>query len=305
MKALFIGVGSIGKRHIKDFYNECKRNGIVPEIYALRRVINDLGELNDYVSAQITEIGDKDSYDVAFITNPTNLHYDALLKCKGKIKYYYIEKPIFEKTDYDLTKLDINADNSYVACPMRHTLTYWKLKEIVNKNRVFSSRIICSSYLPEWRKGIDYRNNYSAIREMGGGVTLDLIHEMDYLLDLFGKPQESYNLKGQYSDLEISSDDLSVYIMKFKDMICEVHLDYFGRKASRTCEVFTHDGTYIADFYGETITYPNGNVVDCHTIENEEYINEMEYFYHFITNGEQSINSPGEAVETLKISLGE
>lgn len=305
MKALFIGVGSIGKRHIKDFYNECKRNGVTPEIHAFRRAINDLGELNDYVSAQITEIGDEDRYDVAFITNPTNLHYDVLLKCKGKVNYYYVEKPIFDNTNYDLTELDINSENSYIACPMRHTLTYRKLKEIVDNNRVFSSRIICSSYLPEWRKGIDYRKNYSAIREMGGGVTLDLIHEMDYLLDLFGKPEVSYNLKGQYSDLEITSDDLSVYILKFKNMICEVHLDYFGRKATRTCEVFTHDGTYVADFYGETITCPNGNVLDCHTIENEEYVNEMEYFYRFIMGGEKSINPPIQAIETLKLSLGE
>lgn len=303
MRALFIGVGSIGKRHIKDFYDECKKNGEIPEIYTLRRKISDLGELSEYVSGQLTELGN-DKYDVVFITNPTNLHYQALIQCKGKTKFYFIEKPIFENTDYDFENLGISSENSYIACPMRHTLTYKTLKEIVNKHKVFSARIICSSYLPEWRQDIDYRKNYSAIKEMGGGVTLDLIHEIDYLMDLFGKPEEVYNFRGTYSDLEISSDDLSVYIMKFKNMLCEVHLDYFGRKATRICEIYTHEGTYIADFYGEKIVQPDGNVKDCHVEKDEEFKNEMRYFYRFITGKNKSINNPQHAFEALKLSLG-
>lgn len=304
MKALFIGVGSIGKRHIKDFYNECQKNGIIPEIYTLRRKISDLGELNNYITAQITEIGNDDKYDVVFITNPTNLHYNALLQCKGKTKYYYIEKPIFENPDYDIATLDINSENSYVACPMRHTLTYKTLKEIVKIHKVFSVRIICSSYLPEWRKNTDYRKNYSAIKEMGGGVTLDLIHEIDYVVDLFGEPEEVYNFRGKYSDLEITSDDLSAYIMKFPNTICEVHLDYFGRKATRTCEVYTQEGTFTADFYGERIIFPDGSVKDCHVMKDEEFINEMHYFYQFITKKDKSINNPEQAIKTLQFSLG-
>ena len=81
--------------------------------------------------------------------------------------------------------------------------------------------------------------------KMGGGVTIDLIHELDYMVDLFGFPQESYNFKGTYSDLEIDSDDLSVYIARYKDKLCEVHLDYFGREYRRTCEVFVSEGTYL------------------------------------------------------------
>ena len=304
MRALFIGVGSIGKRHIRDFYQECKKNGVIPEIYTLRRQTGDLGDLNEYITAQITQIADDDSFDVAFITNPTNLHYQALQQCKGKVKYYYIEKPIFEKTDYDWESLGINSENSYVACPMRFTLTYEELKDIVNTHRVYSSRIICSSYLPEWRKGIDYRKNYSAIREMGGGVTLDLIHEIDYLTDLFGQPVESHNYKGKYSDLEITSDDLSIYILRFADMLCEVHLDYFGRKPVRTCEVYTQEGTYTADFNNERIIYPDGSIKNCYVIKDEEYVKEMEYFYRFATKQVKSVNTPEHALEILKLTLG-
>ena len=52
---------------------------------------------------------------------------------------------------------------------------------------VHSIRIECRSYLPEWRPGRDFRKSYSA-RAGEGGVLLDLIHEVDYALWLFGAP---------------------------------------------------------------------------------------------------------------------
>lgn len=301
MKVLFIGLGSIGKRHIRDFYNECLRNEVVPEIYVLRRQKGDLGELSEIITAQVTDMPD-DYYDVIFVTNPTKLHYDALAKCKGRGKKYFVEKPIFDACSYDLKALDINDHNTYIAAPMRHTKTYKTLKNIVDSNKVFSSRVICSSYLPDWRPGIDYRKNYSALRDMGGGVSLDLIHEIDYIHDLFGKPLCSFCVSGKFSDLEITSDDLSVYILKYQELVCEVHLDYFGKKSTRTCELFTSSGTYVADFYKENITLPNGDVIDCHVEQNEEFIEEMKYFFSFAMGKTSSINPPSLAMNNLTIA---
>ena len=64
------------------------------------------------------------------------------MQLKGKSNYFFIEKPIFESCDYDWKELEINEKNSYVACPMRHSGVYKKLKEIVDEYKVFSSRII-------------------------------------------------------------------------------------------------------------------------------------------------------------------
>lgn len=302
MKALFVGAGSIGKRHIKDFYLECKQNNCPLQTHVLRRTIGDLGEIQLYVDEQLTELRD-DYYDVAFITNPTNLHYEALLKCKNRVQWYFIEKPIFDDTNISIQDLGINDENSYIAAPMRHTMTYKKLKEIANEHRVFSARVICSSYLPMWRKGIDYRTVYSAHKEMGGGVNLDLIHEIDYIYDLFGMPDKIYGKSGKYSDLEINSNDLSAYILDYGNKICEIHLDYFGKKSIRTCELYTTEGTFTADFYKEKILLPDDKVIDCHVANNEEYANEMHYFYEFINGRTSSINPPSKALKTLRIAL--
>lgn len=302
MKALFIGAGSIGKRHIRDFYNECRRNEVTPEIDVLRRAVGDLGDLEPMITKQITEIQDYD-YDGVFITNPTNLHFDALKKCKGRTKYYFIEKPIFESMRQITDDLDIDDSNTYVAAPMRHTTLFRKLKETVASHRVFSVRVICSSYLPDWRKDVDYREVYSARKEMGGGVNIDLIHEIDYIYDLFGSPDEVYAVSGKYSDLEITSNDLSVFILKYKNTVCEIHLDYFGRQSRRTCELYTHEGTYIADFINEVMVLPDETTLNCHVMPNEEFINEMHYFYEFMMGKQTSINPPSLALKTLDISL--
>ena len=143
----------------------------------------------------------------------------------------------------------------------------------------YCARVICSSYLPDWRPGVDYRTVYSAHKALGGGVTIDLIHEWDYLVHLFGVPQQLYNFKGTYSDLEIDSDDLSVYIAKYPTLLAEVHLDYFGRGYRRSIELFCRDGSYLADFGAGTLTLPDGTVQHYEEDVNRRYEREIGIFY--------------------------
>ena len=306
MKVLFIGLGSIATKHIKDLVLIGSKQNIDCDITVLRRSVGELSdELHSYNIRQITEL-DSTVYDAAFVTNPTNLHFQILEQLKGKTKFYFIEKPIFESCNYDWETLGINEKNAYVACPLRHSAVYKKLKEISETNKVFSARIICSSYLPEWRPTIDYRKNYSAIKALGGGVTLDLIHEIDYMVGLFGLPEKVLNIHGKYSNLEIDSDDLSVYIAQYKYLLCEVHLDYFGRKYQRKCELYTAEGTYIADFKENTILQPDRTVLTCANGEKSNLYLEMEYFVDFVMGKQtENINPPKHGFEVLKITLGE
>ena len=306
MKFLFVGLGSISAKHIRDLTSVASERNCVCEITVLRRALSNIpDDLQAYNIKQITEL-DETIYDAAFVTNPTNLHYNALEQLKDKTKFYFIEKPIFESTKYDFAKAGISENNAYVACPMRHSATYKKLKEIADSNRIFNARIICSSYLPEWRPNIDYRKNYSAVKALGGGVTLDLIHEIDYMTGLFGKPGQVMNIHGKFSDLEIDSDDLSVYVAKYDDKICEVHLDYFGRKYQRKCELFTSQGSYTADFKTETIELPDGSVIKCDNGGKTNLYRETKYFFDFITGKAlNNLNPPQLAFDVLRIALGE
>lgn len=305
MRVLFVGLGSISSRHIRNLCSVCIDRKIHLDIDVLRRKICELPtDLKSVNINQITELQDDVHYNFAFITNPTNLHYKSLVRLKNKADYFFIEKPIFENTGYSLSDIGINSSNAYIACPMRHTKVYKEFCKILEERHIFCVRIICSSYLPDWRPTQDYRKNYSAIKSLGGGVTLDLIHEIDYMTDLFGFPDKIINVHGKYSNLEIDSDDLSIYIASYKDKLIEVHLDYFGRKPRRSCEVFTSDGTFVADFINSKILLPDEADVECKEGVNERYINEIIYFLDFVSYKKNNINSPENALKVLGVTLG-
>ena len=308
MRALFVGLGSIGTRHLKNLTALCKEKNIPLEAYALRSSARELpDETAALLAGQFTELPQGEKWDLAFITNPTHLHALSLGQLAGRVDSFFIEKPIFEATGYDLEALGLDqGQKAYVAAPMRWCGAFLALKDQMARLRPYSARVICSSYLPDWRPNVDYRQVYSAHRDMGGGVTIDLIHEWDYLVDLFGAPLESYNFKGTYSELEIDSDDLSVYIARYPTLLAEVHLDYFGRSYRRSIELFCKDGTVTADFGAGTVTLEDGRVIDCAEPVNRRYEREMEYFVNYSLQGTgESINPPAQALQVLKLTLGE
>ncbi len=310
MDVLFVGLGSIGTRHLNNLHTVARRRGIPVHADALRSGARPLREgAAQLLRAQYMRLEDlPPRYDAIFITNPTSLHRDTLAALRGRAGAFFIEKPIFDDPDADLAALGLADDQgqkAYVAAPMRWCGAMLALKEKLPGLRPYSARVICSSYLPDWRPGVDYRTVYSAHREMGGGVTIDLIHEWDYLVELFGMPLESYNLRGTYSDLEIDSDDLSVYIARYPTLLAEVHLDYFGRTYRRSIELFCKEGTVTADFGAGTLTLADGTVERYEEPVNERYLREMEYFVTYaLTGAGPSCNTPATALQVLRLTLG-
>ena len=133
-----------------------------------------------------------------------------------------------------------------------------------------------------------------------------MIHEWDYLVDLFGVPEALYNFKGTYSELEIDSDDLSVYIARYPSLLAEVHLDYFGRGYRRSIELFCRDGSVVADFGAGTLTLPNGTVEHYEEDVNRRYEREMAYFVDYaLGDTPASCNPPELALQVLQLTLGE
>lgn len=300
-KILFVGLGSIGQKHLRNLISILNERGIGFQIDALRQTDSPMEQITN-IYTECKQIP-KD-YDIIFITNPTNLHFKTIEELKSKTKNMFIEKPIFEKP-YGIT---FENGISYVACPLRFHPVIRELKAFVEKNKVFSFRGICSSYLPEWRKTGDYRECYSAQKEMGGGVELDLIHEIDYLKWVFGTPIGVKTVTGKKSDLDITSNDIAQYVFEFKDVIGSLHLDYFGRYFSdskREIEIFTSEDTLVFDLSNNCVKSLKNDAVKELDIE-DMYKNEMNYFLNIIENEEKvHYNMPSEAIESLKIALGE
>lgn len=307
MKVCFVGTGSIGKRHIRNLLAICKEKGIEIDIHLLRNTMSELPEdVISNVSRQTISIQELDTdYDAIFICNPTHLHYKVLGELKSHSKFFFVEKPLFENIERDLAALSLPQSNIYyVACPLRYTRVLVEAKRITENEKVLSARAISTSYLPEWRKKIDYRKTYSAHKDQGGGVRIDLIHEWDYLIELFGSPLEVYSMYGKYSELEIDSEDIAIYIARYADKLVELHLDYFGRKTRRLLELRTVEHEYIFDINNAIISRDGELMIDFEEEINERYKVELLNFIEIMSGRKTSNNDLQKAINTMQVCVG-
>lgn len=308
MKICIVGLGSIGKRHIKNLTSILTERNVGFQIDALRSQRKPIEEgIRKFISIEYYEVQElPNDYDIIFLTNPTSQHYDAMKKLASKTKHMFIEKPVFDYCNYNLQEIDFQESGIYyVACPLRYTRVIQWLKEFIEKNKVYAARAICSTYLPEWRPTTDYRNNYSAKKEFGGGVSMDLIHEWDYMTYLFGEPDKVHNFSGTYSDLEIDSDDVSIYIGKFKDKLISLHLDYFGRFPKRDIELYTEKDVVVGDLINNQVKFLNaGRVIDLSENRDDYQILELKYFLNVIEGRCSNTNDIKTALKVLSIAKG-
>lgn len=284
IQVCFVGVGSIAKRHIRNLRNICKLRNIDLTIDAFRRgVSEDSVEGIEHIFYDIEDV--PANYDAIFITNPTEYHLEALRNFQSKSRNFFIEKPVVSLKQIEEAKKHELKRNGiyYVACPLRYNAVIQHIKKHIDMLDVISIRCISSSYLPVWRPGKDYRETYSAHRELGGGVSIDLIHEWDYITYLFGAPNQIYHLIGKKSSLEIDSDDFAIYIAEIAGMTVELHLDYFGRKTIREIQLFTKDDTIVGDIANNKITYlVSGKVVDFQEERDDYQSRELNHFLNMV-----------------------
>ena len=306
-KICIVGLGSIGKRHLLNIVKILNKRGASYSIDLLRS--NSQKDIDSEVKNLINNIYFKmddvpNDYDVIFITNPTHLHYDTVKDFVVKTSHMFIEKPVFDSVELSIEQLNLKKNATYyVACPLRYTKVIQYLKNNIDLTKVYSARVICSSYLPEWRPNTDYRNTYSAHKDQGGGVSIDLIHEWDYVQYLFGFPNELFNFRGKFSNLEIDSDDLSIYIAKYDQMTLEVHLDYFGRKNIREIQLFTDEDTIIGDLINSEVRYlKSGKTLSFNEERDDFQLKEMEHFFNILEGKEMNPNNIDTALNTLKIA---
>lgn len=304
LKVCFVGIGSIAKRHIANLHQVCDERGVEIQIDAFRRKL----ETAEGVTNVYNDINEVPSgYDCIFITNPTEQHLNTLKIFHNKGKHFFIEKPLVSLSQIeDAQKFNLKDDSIYyVACPLRYCSVIKFIKENISPDDVISIRSISSSYLPEWRPGTDYRKTYSAHREMGGGVSIDLIHEWDYLTYLFGWPTKVICLTGKKSELEIDSDDYAIYLAELEDKIIELHLDYFGRKNIREIQLFTKTDTIIGNINDESIHFLNTQTkIDFGEERNDFQKREITHFLDLISGKVNRTDSFLHGIKLLHLTQG-
>ena len=225
-KIIIIGTGSISKKHISV-------------IKKLKYKI----ELYNISSRKFDKLSKSDLKKLTFfkpeliiICSPSSKHFNQLKKIEENFKNInvLIEKPIFEKYYNIKDKL---RNKYFVGYNLRfHPVIIFLKKFLLNK-KLFSINVVSHSYLPEWRK-ISYRKSVSAKKELGGGVLLELSHELDYLKWIFKDIKILYSFNKKISNLLINVDDiLSIIGIVKKNILLNLNINFFSKIPSRTIKI--------------------------------------------------------------------
>lgn len=302
MKVVIFGLGSIGKRHA-----EILQDHFPCELFAFRSggkklQANELGIPEIHSWEQVKAL----KPDIAFVTNPTFLHIETALKAASLGLHLFIEKPISNNLD-GITSLEAlcrrKKINCYVAYGLRFHPVIKELKRFVSGKEIYHVRIVCSSYLPSWRKGTSSKDSYSGVASQGGGVLLDLSHEFDYIKYLFGDIKKISGVYGKMSTVSFDSEDFSDVLLSTN---CaphiNLHLNFLSLLNERRIIIDHQHGCIIGDLVENKIELLSGfkKKIKQFKVTRDDYLKEQtKYFFNNLKNP-LVMNNLNESKSTLK-----
>jgi predicted dehydrogenase len=247
MKFLIAGLGSIGRRHIRNLWSLGER-----DILLYRTHRSTLGE-DEFAGLPVeTDLEAALSHQPAavIVANPTALHMEIAIPAARAGCHLLIEKPIShssERLDELEDAVRKGGGRVLVGFQFRFHPGLRRVAGLLRDGEIgqpLSARAHWGEYLPRWHPWEDYRQAYSARRDLGGGVILTLCHPFDYLRWLLGDVHAVWAFAGQLSHLELDVEDTAEIGLHFSQgTLGSLHLDYIQRPASHTLEIIGTHGT--------------------------------------------------------------
>lgn len=281
VKFVIVGLGSIGKRHQQNLQQ------LGHEIVPCHRDDN------------LSQLLEQERPDGVFVCNPTSLHLPTSLETVKAGCHLFIEKPISHNLS-GVDKLLGLAKEKKIVLQVGYCLRFEpELKKIKHKleqnkiGKVKKATIIAQSCLSDWRPDTDYKQSYSAKKSLGGGVLLDLSHEIDYAVWFFGKVKTVKAKLGYSQELGIETEAEAELKLVFESEVeVEISLDYLNKKHLRNCQIMGEKGNLAWDFKA---------IVDQGWDINEMYIEELKNFIEAIKGTEKPLVTGEEAKYVLHI----
>jgi predicted dehydrogenase len=221
-KILIVGFGEMGQR----YYNLLSKSDFKIFILTKRKLLFKNAEV-------ISNLKDTLNYNFNYIiiSSETYQHFKQVIffeKNFKKIKIL-IEKPIFEK----FRKINLRNNIYFVGYNLRQMRIINYLKKKVNFKNFFLIEVICTSFLPDWKKNRKYTDTYSSSKKKGGGALLELSHEIDYIKWLLGDFKLSFCRIEKISKLKINAEDDVIIIGKKNKIKIKIHLNICSKIVRR------------------------------------------------------------------------
>ena len=242
--ALIVGFGSIARRHIESLRSVAPHAEIV--------VFRPGGKPADCAFQHVATLDAALAAlpGLAVVASPSAFHMESLLPLLQAGVPCYVEKPpVASRADIERLRALEALPVTLTGCNLRFLPSLRRLREELRKGAIGTpvrASLQAGQWLPDWRPGTDYRKSYSASRSRGGGVILDLIHEIDVARWLFGEFEDVQAVCGKSSRLEIDAEDSAVILLGRHPLVA-IGLDYVARPSIRRYEIFGDEGTLTWD----------------------------------------------------------
>ena len=314
MKILIAGLGSIGRRHLRNLLALGEQDIL---LYRTHQSTLPDDELAPFPVESELEAALAHQPDAVIVSNPTALHLDVAIPAAEAGCHLLLEKPITDRMDDRVNTLNkIVADKKLqvlVGYQFRFHPVLAQIKALLQTGTLGKPLSVCAhwgEYLPGWHPWEDYRQGYAARKDLGGGVVNTLCHPLDYLRWLFGEVDSLSAMTGQVSQLELDVEDVAEVLLKFRSgIIGTVHLDYFQRPPSHWLEINTENGyirwdnasgeARVYSVQGETwqtLTPPQGFE------RNQLFMEETRHFLALIRGEEASRCSLMDGIRSLQMT---
>lgn len=235
-----IGLGNISKRHRKNIRLLYPGAAIVA-VSASGREPLEAVENADLVAVSLAEaIALQPAF--AIVASPASAHAGHACALMQAGIPALIEKPIAASVADSLVILNTQKQTRTPAA-VAYCLRYLPSAQIVKQalcnqqlGAIYTVHINIGQYLPDWRPGSDYRESVSAQRKLGGGVLLELSHELDYLQWLFGNQNVQYACLRNSQELALEVDEIADLVLSNdKGTLSLLHLDFLQKSPCRRC----------------------------------------------------------------------
>ncbi|HOZ38104.1 MAG TPA: Gfo/Idh/MocA family oxidoreductase [Anaerolineaceae bacterium] len=246
MKFLIAGLGSIGRRHLRNLRALGQEDILLYRTHQATLPDAELGVFPTFTELSLALAKKPDG---VIIANPTALHLEVSIAAAKAGAALLIEKPVSDslaRLDELQSALKVSGKPLMVGFHFRFHPVLNQVKVLLESGQLgkpLSARAHWGEYLPGWHPWEDYRRSYAARADLGGGVVNTLSHPLDYLRWLLGEVESVSAWTGKLSQLELDVEDHADILFRFTGgEAASVHLDYYQRPPSHTLEITCEGG---------------------------------------------------------------
>ena len=310
MKILIAGLGSIGRRHLRNLLTLGER-----DILLLR---SGRGSLPDEeLAAFPVETGIEAALahhpQSVIVTNPTALHLDVAIPAAKAGCHLLLEKPI-SHSDRRIEELRSAVQHGGGKVLVGYQFRFHPGLQLVRSllkegavGRPLTVRAHWGEYLPGWHPWEDYRTGFSARADLGGGAILTLSHPLDYLVWMFGEVEELWAFAGKLGDLDLDVEDTAEIGLRFSaGILGSVHLDYHQQPPIHNLEVIGTQDTLRwdnADGMVQVLMKQKMYPLSTGFERNDLFLAEMRHFLAVARGEAQPVCSLEDGIRALDLAL--